>query len=127
MALSKTVTKVIDNQTISAYSYISQATGTDLSSAINLVVSFTVTFNASANSGARIEIYADPAGASAAFTVGTYDVAMDSGDVAISKGHTVSGSFQMNWGAKFIKVRMINLDTGYSITVASAWVTVQTP
>lgn len=127
MALSKTPTKVIENVTIIASNKADQATGTDLSSAVNLVVGFTMTFNASATYGARVDLFADPAGASASFTIGTYDVAMDSCDIAVSKGHTVSGSFQMQWSAKYVKVRIVNLDSVYSITAASAWVTVQTP
>lgn len=127
MALSKTPTKVIDNQTIPFSNKVDQATGTDLSSAINLVVGYTMTFHASAASGARIDLYADPAGASASFTIGAYDNPLDSGDIAVSAGHTVWGSFQMNWGAKFVKVRIVNLSTSQSITAASAWVTVQTP
>ena len=86
-----------------------------------------MTFNASATYGARVELYADPQDASASFSIGTYDTPIDSEDIAVSKGNTVSGNVQMNWAAKYVKVRLVNVDTGYSITAASAWVTVQTP
>lgn len=127
MALTKTASNVINNQTIAASSSATQATGTDLTSAINFKVGYTMTFNASATYGARIEVYADPQDAAASFSIGTYDNPIDAEDILVSKGHTVSGSFQMNWAAKYVKVRIVNVDTFYSITAASAWVTVQTP
>jgi hypothetical protein len=86
-----------------------------------------MTFHASCTAGARIELYADPQDASASFSIGTYDTHIDSEDIARSAGHTVNGSVQMNWAAKYVKVRIVNLDTVYSITGASATVTVQTP
>jgi hypothetical protein len=127
MALSKTPTRVIDNQTIGNNNKVDQATGTDLTAAINLKVGYSMTFNASATAGAKVELYADPADASASFSIGTYDVPIDAEDIARSVGHTVNGSVQMNWSAKFVKVRLVNLDPTYSITAASAWITVQTP
>lgn len=127
MALGKTITQVITSQTIAASSSYTQATGTDLSSAVDFGVGYTLTFNAAATLGARIDVFADPAGASASFTVGAYDDAADSADVAVDAGHTVSGFVQMMRSAKFVKVRIVNLDTGQSITGASAWVQVQAP
>jgi hypothetical protein len=130
MAISKTAVKVIDNQTVAFSNKVDQATGTDLSSAINLKVGYTLTFNGSATAGARIDLFADPADASANFTIGAYDNALDSEDIlltATNKGHQVSGNIQMNWAAKYVKARLVNLDPAQSITGASVWLTPQVP
>jgi hypothetical protein len=63
---------------------------------------------------------ADPADASASFTIGTYDAPADSEDIQLNKGHQVGGNPQMNWSSKYVKVRIVNLDPVYSIPAASA-------
>lgn len=126
MALTKTVTKVIDNQTI-ALSSSYTSTGVDLSNAVDFAVGYQLTFNASCTLGARIDLFADPDGDSISFTVGTYDDAVDSADIDKDAGHQVNGVVQLNRSAKYVKVRIVNLDTAQSITGASAWTFVQTP
>lgn len=127
MALGKTPTNLISSVTVAASAVATSANGVDLSTAVDFIVGFTLTFHGSATQGARIDLFADPAGASVSFAIGSYDLAIDSGDIAVNAGHIVSGSFQMQRAAKFIKVRLVNLDTAQSITAASVWVTVQAP
>lgn len=127
MALTKTPTTMISNVTVAASNKQDSASGLDLTSAVDFIVGYTLTFHASATLGARIDLFADPAEASASFTIGAYDNAIDSGDIAVSAGHTVSGSFQMQRAAKYVKARIVNLDAAQSITAAYVYGTVQAP
>lgn len=129
MALSKSGTKIIDAVTVAATSYSSESTGVDLSNAVDFAIGYTMTFNASASLGARIDVFADPTAASSSFTIGSYDNPLDSADIvptSTQKGHVVSGVVQMNRSAKYVKVKVYNLD-GYSITSCSVWSIPQTP
>jgi hypothetical protein len=125
MALGKTPVLVIDNQTIGTSASV-ESSGIDLSGVVDFGLGFTLTFNAAATLGARIDLYADPAGASASFTVGDYDDPIDSQAIALDAGHTVSGFFQMHRTAKYVKAKLVNLDTAQTITAASAWSQIQT-
>jgi len=127
MALSKTPTQIISNITVSANTASTASTGVDLNNAIDFGIGFQMTFNASATKGARIDLYADPAGASVSFTIGSYAAPCDSGDVQLSAGHQVQGFIQMQRAARYVKAKIVNLDTGQSITAASLWAHVQTP
>jgi hypothetical protein len=127
MALTKTPTIWISNVTVAANNKQDSGGGLDLSTAVDFAVGYTMTFNAAATLGARIDLFADPAGASSSFTIGAYDDAIDSGDIAIDAGHTVNGLIQMQRAAKFVKARIVNLDTGQSITAASLWGIIQAP
>ena len=126
MALTKTSTQVVTSQTITSSSSYTDTTGTDLTTAISCAVGYTMTFNASATAGATIEIYADPDSASQTFTVGTYHDPTDSFEIPVDAGNAVEGMVQINCAPKYIKVRIVNNDTGQSITLANAYVVVQT-
>lgn|GEM_PF-858237 len=126
MALSKTVTAIISNQTISAASS-SPSTGIDLSGSVDFGIGYQLTFSGTATLGARIDLYADPGGNSITFTVGTHADPCDAGDVALDAGSQVQGFFQMQRAAKYVKAVIVNLDTGQSITAASLWAIVQSP
>ena len=127
MALSKTVTPILNSATMAANSSSSASTGVDLSQAVDFGIGYQMTFNASATKGARIDLYADPEGASISFTIGTYADPCDSGDVAVDAGHQVQGFVQMQRAAKYVRAKVTNLDTGQSITGCSLWAIVQTP
>lgn len=127
MALAKPApVKVVDNQTISASSSYTDATGSDLSTTISLAIGYEMTFNASATEGATIEVYADPDSASQTFTVGTYHDPTDSFDVDVDAGNKAEGMIQVNCAAKYVKIRVVNNDGSQSITGCSVWVQKQT-
>lgn len=127
MALSKTPTQIISNITVSANTASAASTGVDLNNAIDFGIGYQMTFNASATKGARIDLYADPTGASISFTVGSNAAPCDSGDVKLKAGGQVQGFIQMQRAARYVKAKIVNLDTGQSITAASLWSHVQTP
>jgi hypothetical protein len=127
MALSKTVTQILNGATVAANSSSSASTGVDLSEAVDFGIGYQMTFNGSATKGARIDLFADPEGASVSFTVGSYADACDSGDVAVDAGHQVQGFVQMQRAAKYVRAKVVNLDTGQSITGCSLWAQVQKP
>ena len=126
MALGKTATLISDAITVSATSYGAASDGVDLSSAVDFVIGYQMTFNASATLGARIDLFADPTGATLDFTIGTYADAVDSADIAADAGHQVQGVIQLNRSAKYVKVKVYNLDA-VSITSCSLWAIPQTP
>lgn len=125
MAITKSATKIIDNQTVAASGSV-DSDGFDLSNAIDLAIGFEMTFNASATEGARIELYGDPDGASSSFTIGTNQEATDEYDVAVSAGATISGVIPMIRSMKYAKIRVVNEDSSYSITAISVWSQIQT-
>ena len=73
MALGKTPTTLVSNQTITAGGTYVSPSSLDLSGAISLEIGFKGTFDASTNAGARVEIFSDITGANSSFTVGTND------------------------------------------------------
>ncbi len=125
MAITKSATKIIDNQTAAASGSV-DSSGIDMSNAIDLAIGFELTFNASATDGARIELYGDSSGASASFTIGANQEPTDEYDVAVSAGNTVSGVIPMIRSPKYAKVRVVNEDGSYSITGISVWSQIQT-
>jgi hypothetical protein len=127
MALGKTPTLILNAVTVAANSASSESTGVDLGAAVDFGIGYQMTFNASATKGARIDLYADPAGASVSFTVGGYADPCDSGDVQVDAGHQVQGFVQLQRAARFVKAKVVNLDTGQSITACSLWAQVQAP
>jgi len=127
MALSKTPTQILNNVTIAANGTSSESTGVDLNDAVDFGIGYQMTFNASATKGARIDLYADPSGASQSFTIGSYADPCDSGDVQVDAGHQVQGFIQMQRAARYVKCKVVNLDTSYSITGCSLWSIVQKP
>jgi hypothetical protein len=127
MALSKTPFLILDNVTIAANSASAASTGVDLNDAVDFGIGYQMTFHASATKGARIDLYADPAGASQNFTIGTYADPCDSGDVQVDAGHQVQGFIQMQRAARYVRARVVNLDTGQAITGCSLWAIVQKP
>lgn len=126
MALVKTPTTLLNSVTVAASGVQDSAASLDLSAALKLNIGYTLTFNASATAGARIELYTDPTGANSSFSIGTYDDLIDSWDIAVDAGHAVNGSVRMDDSAKYVKVRLRNLDTGQTITGASLYGTIQT-
>lgn len=125
MAITKSATKIIDNQSAAASGSV-DSSGIDLSNAIDFAIGFEMTFNASATEGARIELYGDPEGAAASFTIGSNQEATDEYDIAVSAGNTVSGVIQMTKSMKYAKARVVNEDGSQSITAISVWAQIQT-
>ncbi len=127
MALSKESILILNGAAIAANSESTESTGVDLSNAVDFGIGYQMTFSGTATKGARIDLYADPAGASISFTIGAYASPCDSGDVQVKAGKTVQSFFQMQRAAKFVRAKVVNLDTGQSITGCSLWATVQKP
>jgi hypothetical protein len=127
MALSKTPTLIMNAVTIAANGVSTESTGVDLNDAVDFGIGYQMTFNASATKGARIDLYADPAGAAQTFSIGTYADPCDSGDVQVDAGHQVQGFIQLQRAARYVKCKVTNLDTGQSITGCSLWSIVQKP
>lgn len=111
MVLHKTTTTVISNQTIIAGGTYTSTASLDLSGAINLEVSFVGTFNASANAGAKVEMFSDPTGADSNFTVGSKDDPIDAMDVAHAAGYTKSKPAEFKCSSVYVKFKVTNLST----------------
>lgn len=109
MALSKTVTTMISNQTIPANGSIVSTNSIDLSAAIDFEIGSIMKFNSSSNAGARVELYSDPSGANVNFSVGVNDEPLDAFDVSLKAGYTKSKSEQMKRCSKYAKVKVVNL------------------
>lgn len=120
MALTKTVTKVVDNQTVNASSSLDLANSTaigptDTDTVINLAIECTVTYNASATLGCTVKIYASYDGTN-------YDTdPYDQFDMPFAANTTKSQTFAVNPAPRYLKVGVTNNSTGYSITAFSAW------
>ena len=120
MSLSKTVIKVVDNQTVGSSSSLSLANSTaigptDTSALINLAIECTVTYNASATLGCTVKLYASYDGTN--WDTDPYDQF----DMPFTAGATKSQTFAVNPAPKYLKVGVTNNDTGQSITAFSAW------
>lgn len=126
MALTKTPTTLFDNITISGNTYTSTSASIDLTDAVDLCIGYTLTFDAGADVGATIYLFADPSFSNSSFVVGSYDYPVDSWPVNGSSkaGHTISGNARMDHSAKFVKVRLYNHDN-VSITNCSVWIAPQ--
>lgn len=126
MALAKTPQTLISNVTITTSTPAVSANSVDLSGAIDLAIGFSMVFSASATTTGyvRIELYADPTGSSPTFAVGANDVPVDSYDIAVAAGKTVSGLTPMNKSGKYAKVKVVNA-SGQSITGVSIYAIVQ--
>lgn len=127
MALSKESILILNGAAIAANSESPDSTGVDLSNAVDFGIGYQMTFSGQATKGARIDLYADPAGASISFTIGSYANPCDSGDVQINAGKTVQGFIQMQRAAKFVRAKVVNLDPGLSISGCSLWAQIQKP
>jgi len=108
MALSKTPTTMVSNQTIAAGSTYTSPSSLDLSGAISLEVSFKGTFNASTNAGARVEMFSDPTSANSGFSVGVNDEPIDAMDISHVSG-TKSKPAQFKACSKYVKFKVTNL------------------
>lgn len=126
MSLAKSNPLILDNVTVAASNYQETPTGIDTSSAIDLHIGFKMTFNAAATAGARIDAYGDPAGASATFTIGANAVRTDYVSITQVQNQEVEGVVKIAHGAKFTKLRVVNLDATYTITGCSLWEQKQT-
>jgi hypothetical protein len=125
MAITKSATNIIDNQAAAADGNV-ESSGFGLSNAIDMAIGYEMTFDASATGDARLELYADPSGSSASFTIGANDVPVDEVDIRHSSGNTVRGLVSMVRSAMYCKVRVVNEDESYSITGISVWTQIQT-
>ena len=125
MALTKTPTTLVNNQTIAANSTYSSTVVIDLSGAIDFYIGYSMSFNASSIAGAKIELFADPTGANASYTISAYDDAVDSYDIAVDAGHTAKGGAPFNRSAKYATVKVTNLSTTQSITACYVYGIVQ--
>lgn len=126
MAIATTPTTLINNVTVAASGNQDQATALDVGAGLRLDIGYTMTFNASAAAGARIELYGDPTGANASFSIGTYDNPIDSFEIPVSAGHTVNSVIRLEKAGKYVKARIVNLSSSYSITGASLYGLLQT-
>lgn len=125
MAITKTPTTLVNNQTIAAGSSYTSTVILDLAGAIDFSLGYKMSFNASSPSGATIYLFADPTGANASFAPGSYDDPADSIDVAVDAGHTVNGLGQISRSGRYVTVKVVNNSSGYSITGVSVYGIVQ--
>ncbi len=125
MALGKTPTTMVSNQTIIAGGTYTSPSSLDLSGAISLEVSFKGTFNASTNAGARVEMFSDPTSANSSFTVGANDDPLDSMDISQAAGYTKSKPAQFKCSSKYVKFKVTNLGN-QSLTAVYVYATPQT-
>lgn len=120
MSLTKTVTKVVDNQTIGEASELALSNSTAIGptstdTLINLAIECTVTYNASATAGCTVKLYASYDGTN-------YDSdPYDQFDMPFTANTTKSQTFAVNPAPKYLKVGVENLDTAEDITAFSAW------
>jgi hypothetical protein len=120
MSLTKTVTKVVDNQTVAESASLDLANSTaigptDTSTLINLAIECTVTYHASATAGCTVKLYASYDGTN-------YDSdPYDQFDLPFTANTTKSQTFAVNPAPKYLKVGVTNLDTAQDITAFSAW------
>lgn len=127
MALSKESTIILNGAAIAGNSVSPESTGVDLSQAVDFGIGYKMAFAGTATNGARIVLYADPAGGSISFTIGAYDNPCDAEDIRVNAGKTVQGFAQMQRAPKFVRARVVNLDSSQSITNCSLWAIVQKP
>lgn len=120
MALSKTVTKVVDNQTVAEAASLDLANSTaigptDTDTVINLAIECTVTYHASATAGCTVKLFASYDGTN-------YDSdPYDQFDMPFTANTTKSQTFAVNPAPKYLKVGVTNLDAAQDITAFSAW------
>lgn len=127
MALTKTVTSLISNETIAAGSSIVSTDSINLSEAVDFGIGVKATPNGSATSGVTVELIADPRSIDPNFAVNDYFTPVDAGDVDLYAGHVCQAFFPMNRSAKYVKVRIKNNDATYSVTAVYAYALVQKP
>ena len=126
MALDKTATLILGPVTVAQSANSTASSYIDLSTAVDFCVSGTLTFGVGATLGARIDLFADPTGTTPDFTIGAYDLPVDSADIPANASKTVSFTAQLNRSPKYVKVRVYNHDA-VSITACSLYATPQTP
>lgn len=120
MSLSKTVTKVVDNQTVAESASLDLANSTAIGptstdTLINLAIEITVAYNASATAGCTVKLFASYDGTN-------YDTdPYDQFDMPFTANTTKSQTFAVNPAPKYLKVGVTNLDTAQDITAFSAW------
>ena len=122
MALSKTVTTIVTNQTVAAEEETSLANCTelDLDAAVQVEVEVLVTYNATATAGATARVW---------MAAATGDYGTSPGDecgIPFTAGSTVRYSFQTRASARYMKVTVANEDGSYSATGVTVKATVQT-
>ena len=117
MSLIKSVTKVVDGETITASSSLDLAESTtiDTTTIINLAIECTVTYHASATLGCTVKLFASYDGTN--FDTDPYDQF----DMPFTANTTKSQTFAVNPAPKYLKVGVTNNSTGQSITAFSAW------
>ena len=120
-----TTTSQITTAGTAAASGNADSSGLDASAAVGLFVGASMTFGA-ATEGATIEVYADPAGASAAFTIDDKAQPVAVLDVALVASDTVTIGMVVPHQAKYYKVRVANLDSSVSITAINVYAQLKT-
>ena len=129
MALTKTVTAFsnISGATIAAGGSLVSDDSIDLSKAIDFGIGVKATFNSSATQSITVELLADPRSIDPSFPTSDYFTPVDAGDVDLYPAHIGQAFFPFNRSAKYVKIRIKNNDTSYSVTGVYAYATVQTP
>lgn len=121
MSILKPSDLILNNVTVATNNYQETPNGVDLSQAIDLGIGYELTFNAASTAGARIEMYADKSGLLQNFTIGNNSSTIETWNIPVSANQTVDGVLQAPHFPKYAKFRVVNLDTGQTITACSLW------
>jgi hypothetical protein len=122
MALTKTVTKVVDNQTIAALTEyaLASVTAVDCTSALIADVECVLTYNASATVAATVRVYTSSDNTNWGSSPVDQFVMPFTANTQKRWSKTVIPS------AKYLKATIYNADPTYSVTAATVNVTLQT-
>lgn len=122
MALAKSVSTHVSNQTVNAETEYSLAsiTATDCSAALIADIEGVCTYNASGTTAAVVRVYASNDNSN----FGSSPV--DQFVMPFAAGTTKRWSKSIVPSAKYLKVTIFNDDPTYSITAASVYLTIQT-
>jgi len=101
------------------------SSGIDLNQAVDFSIGAIVVFPTGADNNLRLELFADPTGASQDFTIGSGDESIEFVDVAYVSNTTIRGSYKLDKSAKYVKIKATNLGS-IDISSATLYATVQT-
>lgn len=121
MALSKTVSTIVTNQTVAASgeTTLANCTELDLDAAVQVEIEVLVTYNATATAGVTARVW---------MAAVSGDYGTDPGDefaIPLTASSTVRYSFQTRASARYMKVTVANEDDAYSATGVTVKSTVQ--
>lgn len=119
MAITKTVTQILNVASIAANTESAQGTALALTNEALLALAVRLTFHASATVGAELRVYSSPSGTN-------YDtIPYHTEGITLTAGATVQKTIALTPAPANIKVSVKNLDTAQAITNATVDATQQ--